>query len=343
MPGARLLILLALMASVVITWPLWLARESPPLLPLLDLPQVSLGAPLLAACVAALFAPCQGALVVLLLLGYGMATDQTRMQPEFFSLPLLLLGTLPSRSFRLIARTHLITLWFFAGLHKLLSPAYFSEAGLRLLRGDLFPDHPGMLTAAAAGIAILEISTAITALVPASRILSAGLALGLHAGVLISLSPLAEMRNEAVWPWNVVLALSGFAFIAPWKASLRRSLVQVPLATRVAVAGLAIAPLGFYAGIVDAYPAHHLYSGGTASATVYCPAGCRAEQDVNATWRHLRVPLPPQPRLYYQSFARTCSPGDTLRIDDPHPPPWSESGDGRLRYCPGGSLPAAHP
>ena len=81
----------------------------------------------------------------------------------------------------------------------------------------------------------------------------------LHAGILVAFSPLAEMRNPAVWPWNVVLALSGFALIAPWRAYLLTDPNLAPIATRIVVAALMVMPLGFYAGVVDAYPAHHLY------------------------------------------------------------------------------------
>jgi hypothetical protein len=105
---------------------------------------------------------------------------------------------------------------------------------------------------------------------------------------------------------------------------------------------LMIAPAGFYLGLVDAYPAHHLYSAATARATVYCPAGCAPAQDVNATWFALGVPLPPEPRLFEATFQATCMPGDSLRIEDPHPPPWA-AGDSRVESCRAGGLRAAHP
>lgn len=343
LPGFRGLVVLALVISVLITWPLWRVRQSPPMLPLLDLPQVSVGLPIIVASLAALLAPRAGAIAVSLLMIFAMAADQTRMQPEFISLPILLWGTLPSPSARLIARAHLISLWFYAGLHKLLSAEYVADAERRLAAAVPVAVSPGFLAAVALTVPLLEMATAVVAVVPRTRGVAAWSVLVLHLGILIALSPLVEARNAAVWPWNIVLAVSGFALIAPWTTRLSFDFWHTPWAPRLTAILLLLAPLGFYAGVVDAYPAHHLYSSGTAKATVYCPAGCRPEQDINATWHELNVPLPPQPRLFYLVFAETCAPGDVLKIEDPYPPVWRVQNERPLRSCPAGSLPAAHP
>ena len=89
--------------------------------------ELTLAPVLIAACLLALVAPRPGSMVITLVFAYGMATDQTRMQPEFFSLPLLLWGSLPSASARLVGRASLFSLWFFAGLHKMLSPDYLHD------------------------------------------------------------------------------------------------------------------------------------------------------------------------------------------------------------------------
>jgi hypothetical protein len=336
-----LLTLAALLATVAITWPLWNTRATPPLLPLVPLPQVSLGVALVVAAAGTLVRPRVGLVVLTALLAYGMLIDQTRMQPQFISLPILLWGTLPSNGWRLLARAHLITLWFFAGLHKLLSPEYLAGTGPRLV--DVLPlPVPGhLVVAAAAGIALMELATGLLALVPPTRRLAAWSALGLHAGILITLAPLGEARNLAIWPWNIVLAVSGFALIAPWRESPLMTLHTAPRPARLAVVALALLPIGFYAGVVDAYPAHHLYSAATARATIYCPAGCPSGADLNATWLALNVPLPPEPRLFRAYFTATCGPGDALRIVDPYPPPW-DTPHGRIEACPRTAV-AAHP
>jgi uncharacterized membrane protein YphA (DoxX/SURF4 family) len=280
---------------------------------------------------------------VAMLIAYGMATDQTRMQPEFFSLPILLLGSLPSANARSIARASLISLWLFAGLHKLLSSDYLNDAGPRLVDRMPISFSDEAVRFAVVGIAALEIGTAVLAIVPSTRRIAAWSALALHAGILITFSPLAESPNVAVWPWNVALACSGFALIAPWKTPLLESMHTTPPLPRAIAILIAIAPAGYYLGIVDAYPAHHLYSAATASASVYCPAGCRPEQDLNASWHAFNVPLPPETRLFEATFRATCAPGDVLRVRDPHPPPWSTANPERLNACPTGSLPSAHP
>jgi hypothetical protein len=302
-----------------------------------------LGPLLIAACLLALVSPRAGSTVVTVLIAYGMVTDQTRMQPEFFSLPLLLWGSLASAGARLVARVSLISLWFFAGLHKVLSPDFMDDAGPRLVSVVRFALPDEMVQFAVAGIPALEIGTAALAVLPATRKMAAWTALALHAGILFTFSPLAEPRNVAVWPWNVALACSGFALIAPWRTAPLASLLAVPIVPRLTAMLIAVAPASYYLGIMDAYPAHHLYSAGTARATVYCPAGCRPEQDLNASWHHFNVPLPPEPRLFEATFRATCAPGDVLRISDPHPPPWSSTHDERLSACPAGPLPAAHP
>jgi len=339
----RVIVVAAIVVSVCITWPMWGPRDRPIVLPVTALPQVNLGPVLIAACLLALGAPRLGSMVVTILFAYGMATDQTRMQPEFFSLPLLLWGSVPCAGARFIGRVSLISLWFFAGFHKLLSPDFLRDAGPRLVMALPISIAPEMVQFAVVGIAAFEMATAALAIMPATRRVAAWSALALHAGILFAFSPFAASRNVAVWPWNIALACSGFALIAPWKTAPLASLLAVPVVPRLLAVFIAVAPAGYYLGIVDAYPAYHLYSAGTPSATVYCPAGCRPEQDLNASWYDFNVPLPPEPRLFEAAFLATCSPGDVLRIVDPHPPPWSSAAVVRHQSCSSSSLPIAQP
>jgi hypothetical protein len=228
----RVVVVAALIASVWITWPLWNPRAQPPPLPVLELPQVPLAWPIVVASLAALVTPRAGAIVATGLIACGMASDQTRMQPEFFSLPLLLWGTLPFEGARLVARAHLISLWFFAGFHKLMSPEYFADGGPRLLRGLPLALPEDIIPLAVFSFAVLETGTALLAVAPSTRRLAAWSALALHAGILVAFFPLADTRNAAVWPWNVALAVSGFALIAPWRTGVRAALRGSSLAAR---------------------------------------------------------------------------------------------------------------
>lgn len=339
----RAVVVMALVATVAITWPLWEVRPLPPLLPAFPMPAVSLGLPLIVAAIGTLIAPVPGAAIVTILTLAGMAADQTRMQPEFIAFPILLWGTTFLPGARLVARAYLIGLWFYSGLHKLLSQPYLQETGGRLVPDLPLPDWGTVTPALVIAIALWEMATAICAVVPAWRRYAAWSALVLHLGIVVALSVRSEQPNVAVWPWNLALAASGFALIAPWTETVIASATAAPLAVKGALLILAMAPLGFYAGMTDAYFAHQLYTGATARATVHCPAGCLPEQDTNATWFAFRTPLPPEPRLFSATFAHTCQAGDMLKIDDPFPPVWDRAQGQQIVSCPTEKLPAAHP
>ena len=303
-------------ATLLITWPLWQNRTSPPMLPALPLPAVDLGALLLLSLAVILIAPRSGIVLHTALLLYAVAIDQTRIQPEIVSLTFLLWGTLPSPTARLFARAHLISMWFFAGLHKLLSPGFIDDTSQWILSA-VIANPPSWLSAQFGYlIALSELSIGLLALVPSTRRLAAVAAFGLHGGILFVLMPTGHDWNEAVWPWNVALAFSGFALIAPWKDSPRTCLQSCTPVLRPLLVLLVVAPLGFYAGVVDAYLSHNLYSSNTAYATVWCPNECQEEQQPSYTWQALNVPFPPEHRLFEDYFARTCQSGDEMTIHD---------------------------
>src|SRR5688572_17005835 len=101
----RWLIVACQAASVLLTWPLWQVRRNdalPPNLPALDLAlldslQMPCGELLLATLVIALIWPRMGAYCHAAVLAASILLDQMRIQPEFISLAILLLGTLASR------------------------------------------------------------------------------------------------------------------------------------------------------------------------------------------------------------------------------------------------------
>jgi hypothetical protein len=305
----RWLVVACQAATLLITWPLWQVHASPPMLPAVPLPSVSLGPALLLSLALLLVAPLAGMILHTVLVVYAVLVDQTRLQPEIISLLFLLWGTSPSHDARSLARAHLISLWLFGGFNKLLSPLFLHGTAQWMVAG--LTSHPPLWLNAAAGyvIASTELGVGILALVPRTRRAAGVVAFGLHVGILLVLSPLGHHWNEAVWPWNVALAFAGLALIRPWSESPWRSLRRCHPSVRVLIALLVLAPAGFYVGITDAYVAHNLYSSNTASAssTALSP---------DATWGAFRVPLPPEHRLFEQYFSLTCKPGDTMRISD---------------------------
>jgi hypothetical protein len=288
------------------------------MLPVWPLPTFDLAGPLLSSLLLVLIAPLPGTVLHSLLLLYAVLIDQTRLQPGVVSLLFLLWGSLPSPTAQAFARIHLLSLWLFAGFHKLLSPWFMNHTAQWILSGLPLDLPPWLVTHGGYVIAFTELGTGLLALSVRTRRAAAMVALGLHAGILLDLSPLGLDRNQAVWPWNVALAVAGFALIAPWKESLRGSLTRCHWVARPLLVGLLVAPLGFYVGLADAYLTHNLYSDNTPLVAVTCPDECLPYQDpFVVTLPKLGVPFPPEHRLFEQYFALTCRPGDQLLISDP--------------------------
>jgi hypothetical protein len=291
-------------ATILITWDLWKERAFPPMLPALPVPPAGVGWALLGALGSSLIWPRTGVSMLAVLLVYAVVRDQTRLQPEMISLTILMLGTLVGGSGRLIARAHLVSLWGWAGLNKLLSPTFLASAG-PLIVISVWPSAPRSLAVACGWtLALSELSIAVFAAIPRTRRLAAWLAVGLHTGILMVLVS-SGASNVAVLPWNVALVIAALTLIRPWKEPLPRTFRASPLNARMIAAALVVAPAGFYLGIVDAYLAHNLYSANTSIASIGPP-----------TMRLLRVPFPPERRLYIQYFQSTCYEGQQLHVVD---------------------------
>ncbi|RMF82890.1 MAG: hypothetical protein D6737_00320 [Chloroflexi bacterium] len=305
----RVLVVAALIATILITFPLWQRHENPPMLPLLALPVIDLGVLLIASLLLVLLRPVLGMVIYTALMVYAMLIDQFRLQPEFFSLTLLLWGTLPNRNSRNIARAHLIALWIWAGLNKLLSPNFLHRTAQGLLH-DLIPNPPLWIDDHAGYIlALTEMGVGLLILYPRTRKISAMLAFGLHIGILITLSPLGRNWNQAVWPWNIALAFAGFVFVLAWREWSLREMLLHHRGVAIVVVTLMLTPVGFYFGLVDAYMAHNLYSSNV-------PRASSEAFSTQTSWEVFNVPTPPERRIYRQFFHLTCEPGDELRIRD---------------------------
>jgi uncharacterized membrane protein YphA (DoxX/SURF4 family) len=220
-----------------------------------------------------------------------------------------MLGTTTIPYARVIARAHLVSLWFWSGLNKALSVGFMGGSARWLY--NAFPVHLGFIEPYFGWLVIAtEMSIGVLLLVPRLRRAGVVLAVGLHVSGLIAL--VSIRWNPSVWPWNIALALAAPAyFLFEDKHPLpRRTSVAVAIAT-----ALAIVPAGFYAGVVDAYPAHNLYTSNTATAMICKASASCSDAAFRTTWNDLNVPLPPEPRLYRAFFERVCTPGvDTLVI-----------------------------
>jgi len=300
-------------ATILTTWPLWNVRTSPPMLPVWDGPQVSFGVLLLASLAVILIRPRLGIILHSALLLVAMSLDQMRLQPEFISQAILLWGTLPSRAARTICRAHLIALWFFSGFHKLLCPGFYSGDAHWLVT-SFFPGASPTLTAFVGFmIAVSEMTLAVVALLPATRTYAVRLACALHLGILCILM-FGLHWDEAVWPWNLALAVAGPVMIGSWKGELKFNFSSLKLAARAAVAFILIGPFAYYPGLLDTYLCHVLYSNHAPVAWIRRADGHTSYID---TRTQLSVPVPQVHRLYEAHFNAVAQPGDRLEIFDP--------------------------
>lgn len=296
---------------MLITWSLWQTRGDPPLLPMFKgIPQFDMGLLVLATLVLTLVRPNVGVLAHFTALSIAFAQDQTRLQPEFVSLALILLGTTTMPYSGVLARAHLVSLWFWSGLNKALSLGFMTGAAQFIYSGlpvriETLRPYFGWLVIAS------EILAAILIVVPKLRRVGVVLAVGVHLMILLVL--LRHRWNVSVWPWNVAVPFAAIAFF--WHSSF----VSAPREKRVIAAAVAcivlVLPVGFYAGYVDAYLAHNLYTSNTARAIASCRDAfpCSAA-NFGQTWNRFRVPLPPEPRIFRAYFDQSCGPGDTLVI-----------------------------
>jgi len=299
-------------ATVLVTWPLWPARTSPPNLPAISgLASFDYGLAVVATSVAAVVWPRVATPLCLAVLAAAMAGDQIRLQPEVVSLGLLMALPLLGSAGVAVSRFHLSSLWLWSGIHKLLSTGW-SAGGAAFIASSL--RSPGLRPAVVIGLPAIEMALGAASLWRRAWPVVRWAAPALHAGILLTLSPLFADWNSAVWPWNVGLAVVAYLLFRPEPAepSEQSDRRAAKMAT-VAGAALLAYPALFYAGSVDAYLAHNLYTSNTGSASVCHTPGACAPTPFD-TFGSLNVPLPPEPRLFRALFDRTCGPGNQLLV-----------------------------
>ena len=315
-------------ATIWITWPLWQVRHySPdqlvpqtPNLPALPLPQMDVAPWLLGTLVLVLFVPRWGVLLHGIALVWAILLDQIRMQPECISLWVLMLGSLNSPGCKLLARSHLIALWFFAGFHKLISPEYYA-AVVPFMMGRA----PGTTLAASDVLwgafgALFEMALAVLAVVPRTRRACAVLAVPFHLAVFCWLTFRLQW-NYSVCPWNAAVAVAGLTLIWPWRTTLLADWREASRPVKVAVAAVLFSPLLFYVALLDPFLSYCVYTESAPHAWIELPSGERFDisslfvNEENPT-RALNVAIPPEHRLFEAYFQQVGEPGEKLIIED---------------------------
>ncbi|MDX1965154.1 MAG: hypothetical protein SFX18_18565 [Pirellulales bacterium] len=213
---------------------------------------------------------------------WAILQDEIRLQPQVISPLLLLAGTLPGPAGRDLARIHLGTLWFYAGLHKLLSPRFASEGVHIFPNLFLFPVDESTAQALVVAIPLAEMLLGVMVFVPSTRIFATIGGVVLHLLIFISASRLPSAFQavstgqweaslaaldpatwpDPVWPWNLLLMAAAPVFLWPWQGvSLSVTWKQLNWPARVVAIMLLATPLTYYLGWWHAYLSHCLVSG----------------------------------------------------------------------------------
>jgi hypothetical protein len=350
----ELRVFLALMQALAIgmTWHLWQVRTAEgdaPNLPLVDAAwidrlQFGLGWPLLISLMVAIARPRVGIALHGGLLALAFALDQLRIQPEFISVAILLVGTLPGNGPKLFARSHLIALWSWAGLHKLLSAGYLFDSGPRMWTSTIGELPRELAIGLAITAAVFELALGILAIFPRTRRPVPWMAALLHLGILLSL--VVQRWNPAVWPWNVAVIAAAVGLFAKEQTGNTGQKTEdqrrIAWTWSAASAIVLLQPGLYYVGLSDAYLSWCVYSSNTPAATLYA-AGVSSRIDEaiqegnrlspaelagvleqaegeDLAFKHyasINAPFAPAQRLYAQYLRRVGQPGEMLVIDDP--------------------------
>ena len=302
---------IAQLLTTITTWQLWQVRIDPPNLPVFDVQQIAFGIPVLVTLAWTLIHPKSGFAAHLLVVAVASIYDQFRLQPQILAIIVLMFATLGDFN-RRIGRWFLAALWLWAGIHKLLSPHWFTISSHWLAKeatnSEEFADqyfwHFGIV------IAVAEILAGLSAIF--SRRLAAVFCVAMHASIMLLLVNINW--NYSVLPWNAATIVVGTWIL--W-TTVGNRLNPAGTVSKVAeyalVAVFMIAPIGFYYGVVDHGYASVLYSD-------YLPRGMitgRENLRKIEGWAPVNVPFPCERRTLRQFFSAVAQEGDKLHIYDP--------------------------
>jgi hypothetical protein len=314
-------------ATIVVTWPLWQARVDPPSLPLSPAFALSFafGPWLLASLGLALVRPALGCALHAVLLALAMLADQTREQPQFVSLAVLLFASLPHRGAREVGLLHLAALWSWSGIGKLTSERFLTVGGAWLLDGaslDAIGEAPVAGLALAVALGTVEVTLGVLLLWPRTRRRAASFGVALHVGALLFLA-FGRGWNAAVWPWNVALAVAAWYLPAKTTCGVRAILGR-SATVRITAVAFVLLPLGFHLGVVDAPFAQQVYTMNGCRVLVLRADG---RTEVVGELPAFGVLLPPVPRIARAWFGATGSAGDRMILTDDRPVARLSGGD----------------
>jgi hypothetical protein len=277
----RVLISLGFLASIAMTYPLWLTDRAFPLLPVdphlpsTPFPFDRAALLLLVALLMTAMVTPSGIVAVGIVGAVGLlwAQDQNRIHPWAFFF-VLVYGALaelwikprakrrPSDTVTLL-QFIVISMYAWTGMQKF-RMNYFTEVVPTLISS--FRTPPSLVTSTLLyATPCIEVALALGLLAHATRRLSVlGLAL-LHAGIIVMASPLARNENHSIIPWNLVMA--GVAILLFWRSKTTARAILFPAWTRTRIIFFqlcVVLPFLGYFGLWNVYLSFSVYSGASA-------------------------------------------------------------------------------
>ena len=305
--------ILAQLITVWMTWPVWQVRETGmfPNLPLFDAPSIDFGWAMFLSTILVLAFPKPAIWINLAILLVATSFDQMRAQPQYLANWLLMFAAITPTGPQII-RLFLATLWFWAGLHKFLSPDWHTYASWNLISQCGFEPEP-LQKLFVYGVAISEMGLGVIAFFkPRWTVVACPM---LHVGIVIFLSPLLRNWNFSVIPWNLATAIVGsWIFWEVAKDASARTGAKVKTWEYGLLTVFLIVPAGFFVSWFDHGYAHVLYSAHIPRGIVTTLDG--EHYEING-WGELRVPFPNERRTLKQYFGAVAEFGEKLHIHDP--------------------------
>jgi hypothetical protein len=316
----RWITIIGQLGNIYYTQKLWSNRSNPPTLPLVNaLGSVSFTPLLVVTAISALVLPKVGSVIHALIILLAIFGDETRVQPTLICHGTIMLCCAFGLKSLNVARAYLVGMWFFAGFHKLLSPAFFRDTAPWMLQG--LSKHPPLWLSKSFGWLLCggEMALGVLAFFPKTRRLAAMGAIALHVGIFLDLGPWGHRWNTAVWSWNITMALCAPLLFWPWRESLKQSVLNTHRALRPLFAVVLLGPALWYVGLQHPYLAHHLYTDGLPTAE-WCSGEdsvCTTDRGNDEVYSSLNVPLPPTHHTLAAYFLANCVHGDRLTIHEP--------------------------
>ena len=302
---------IAQLVTIWITWDLWQVRESPPLLPLLNLGgfQMSFTWTLTAAIAMVVWFPRVGVWFQLGVLLLAVGLDQFRFVPQVFFL-WLLMAAVVFDWLAVLSRWYLASFWIWTGLHKLLSPDWLGYRSYELLSAsETGLDPAGFYLVFGWAIGLAELSLGLVACFR-PRWAAYG-CIALHSGIALFLLTLFQNGNDSVIPWNLAMSVVGY-----WILIQAAKRANITPGEYLALILFLLIPFGFYTGWVGRTPAHVLYSENMPHGYV---THRQTPHELVRGWGALGVPFPNERGTLKQYFSLTAKVGEKLHIRDPRP------------------------